>query len=343
MKTKSFKKLPKEEAMSTQCLGKTVSGARCKAITKNANNYCFQHQGQVPPAPVPAPAPVATTNHSPWPWIIGALLLVLTIIGVVIGFMNLRPNPITINVPQQPVNITVFLPTPLPPAATLPAPIVTQSPVVLTGNFGEGYCDINGTTYNLMVDSSAVWMDSETQKVLASYGGTCSVTTVKEGWYWSVGNGTIMHDSVQMERGNALNATPGYWTFTYDAPAAGTTNESLGLTFRDNLPQVETSNDAFGTGTCTINGQNYFVAYDATAVWEDDETLRQLWQYGGSCTVTTVRNGWYWSTTGTITLNGQIMANGQRLVAPAGNWTFVYEGGGDANGFTIRDNVPFGQ
>ena len=243
------------------------------------------------------------------------------------------PAPIVnITVPAPVVNITVIAPTPLPAQPTVPS-----------GLFGSGSCIINGATYNLMADSSAVWMDSETQKVLASYGGTCNVTTVVEGWYWSVGHGTITHNSARMERGNALDATPGNWTFTYDAPAVGTTNESLGLAFRDNLPKVETSNDAFGTGTCTIKGQNYSVAYDATAVWEDDETLRQLWQYGGSCTVTTVRSGWYWSTTGTITLDGKIMATGQRLVAPTGSWTFVYKGGGDANGFTIRDNVPFGQ
>lgn len=232
---------------------------------------------------------------------------------------------------------TIVAPTPdaLTPTGTPAAPN--------TGLFGSGNCVINGTTYVLKTDSSAIWMDSETLEALASYGGTCNVDTLKEGWYWSVGDGSITHDGTQMERGNALVANEGTWVFTYTAPLAGTTNESLGLTFRDNLPQVGTSNDAFGTGTCTIDGQNYSVAYDATAVWEDDEALRQLVLNGGTCTVTTVRNGWYWSVAGTITLDGNTMANGQRLVAPAGTYTFVYESGADANGFTIRDNVPFGQ
>ncbi len=276
--------------------------------------------------------------------------IVAVVVAVALGAMiyfwvlpkiGLTAAPNTSNAPP-----TVAQPTdqgPKQPANTNEPTVATEPPAMNTGNFGNGTCTINSTIYTLAADPSAVWMDEATLRVLAQYGGHCEVTTFKQGWYWSVGNGTITLNGATMERGNTLVANEGKWVFNYDAPAPGTTNESLGLTFRDNLPQVETSDDAFGTGLCTIEGQSYSVAYDATAVWEDDETLRQLWLHGGSCTVTTFRNGWYWSTTGAITLDGEPMANGQRLVAPAGTYTFTYEGATDANGFTIRDNVPFGQ
>jgi hypothetical protein len=221
--------------------------------------------------------------------------------------------------------------------------------ITTTGNFGAGSCVINGQTYTLMADPSAVWMNAETLRVLAQYGGVCNVTTSKVGWYWSVGDGWITFNGESMERGNAFVADPGSWVFSYEAPDSGTTNESLGLTFRDNMPLPDDSGQYFASGSCEVNGLTYALTADSTAVWQSDELLRQLWDFGGTCSVSTTEPGWYWSTAGNITFvalnstNSQVMANGQRLTAPIGTYTFVYGAGSETNGFTIRDNVPFGQ
>lgn len=215
--------------------------------------------------------------------------------------------------------------------------------------FGTGTCTVGGATYQLTADAHTVKVDPATLKKMIASGGTCNVTTYKEGWYWSVAFGTITWNGTTVERGMALPAKPGKWVFTYDAPAAGTTNDSIGLVFHDFIPSanLKEGETLFAKGACQIGDTNYEMSANAHAIYQEFPLLPALVTQGGTCKFTTYKSGWYWSVQGDITLNGKKMANGSRLIAPPGEWVIAYPapvGGKNENyGFIVQDNVPFGQ
>ncbi len=229
-----------------------------------------------------------------------------------------------------------------PQLANPPVPKTTDD----GGNpMGSGFCVSNGTNYPVSANSTAVWNDEKSLKAMTTYGAHCEVTTVKNGFLWSVAFGTITLDGKPFDRGMAMKAAAGKYVFDYDAPKSGTTNDSIGLKFRTDMPTVAEGQKPLATdATCKINDVTYALSVDATAVWQDGELLKKLTEFGGHCELTSQKPGWYWSVQGTVTLNGTKMANGSRLVAPAGKWIFEYpkpDGKNENYGFVVRDNVPY--
>ena len=97
--------------------------------------------------------------------------------------------------------------------------------------FATGTCDVNGTTYTLSYDTTAIWEEGELLTNLQKYGGTCNVVTNQSGWYWSV-DGVIMHnETTRMANGQRLTAEAGTWVFTYNG---GSVNN--GFIIRNNVP-----------------------------------------------------------------------------------------------------------
>lgn len=236
-----------------------------------------------------------------------------------------------------PGTVPSITPTPIVPTNGAPA---TGTPVsaISTQNFGEGTCTSNGQVYSFVADPSAVWNDEATLKSLASYGGLCQATTVTPGWFWAISASRVTYNGQEIPAGNQVVANPGVWEFEFAAPANGTPNESVGVMFRDNIPNAPASG-SFAIGNCSVDGATIAVFSNDHATWENDTLIQLLFEKGGICSVVTLKDGYYWSTAGVISFNGNPMPNGQGLEAPSGTWVFTYLPGNTANGFIIRDSA----
>jgi len=225
---------------------------------------------------------------------------------------------------------------PTPPAT----PTATPPSAAATTLFGVATCTINGMVYHQPADATAIWNGETTLRELAKYGGICNVTTFEPGFYWAVSAVKVTYNGIpQPIGGMAVPAPPGEYVFVFSAPKNGV-NESNGFLFKETIEPNAVDN-AFATGECVINGVTYTLSWNQHSVWQEGETLAQLQKNGGTCAVTLLRPGFYWSVAGQITRNGVRMANGQRLVAEPGEWVFSYLTPGPNNGFVIRDSVPY--
>jgi len=194
--------------------------------------------------------------------------------------------------------------------------------------------------YHQPADATAIWNGETTLRELAKYGGICNVTTSKRGFYWAVSAVQVTYNGIpQPIGGMAVPAPPGEYVFVFSAPKNGV-NESNGFLFKETIEPNAVDN-AFATGECIINGVTYTLSWNQNSIWQEGETLAQLQKNGGTCAVTLLRPGFYWSVAGQITRDGVRMANGQRLVAQPGEWVFSYLTPGPNNGFVIRDSVPY--